>query len=344
MAWYTAREIDLRLGVGVASIDLAAHSVVLEGGDLFHYDKLLLAPGATPRRLRNVAGESLAGIYTLRSLADSDALIAAVSQGKRVVVIGASFIGLEVASSLANARQASVTVVAIEETPFDRILGVEIGRMFQREHETNGIQFRLKTSVARFIGTEGRVSAVELTNGETLPADFVVLGVGVAPATDCVASAGVKLDEKDRSVLVNDQLQSSDPDVYAAGDIAKVGGTRIEHWRLAEQHGIVAAHTMLGQEDSAAAHVPFFWTNQWSIIFNYVGHAEKWDEIIFRGSPDNNDFLAFYVTDGKLLAAAGCNHDRDLDAIEFILRDKLPLTTDQMRDPGFDLVAFAGKV
>ncbi len=344
MAWYAAREIDLRLNTRVVGIDLGTHTVKIEGGDLIRYDKLLLAPGAEPRRLRNIAGESLAGIYTLRTLADSNELIKAVAVGKRVVIIGASFIGLEVASSLANTREAIVTVVAIEETPFDRILGVEIGRMFQREHESNGIEFRLQASVARFIGTAGHVSAVELTSGETLPVDFVVLGVGVAPATDFVAGAGLSLDDKDRSMLVNDQLQSSDQDVYAAGDIAKVDGTRIEHWRLAEQHGIVAAHTMLGQVDSATAHVPFFWTVQWSIIFNYVGHAENWDAIIFRGSPDNNDFLVFYIGDnGKLLAAGGCNYDRDLDAIEFILRDSLPLTPDQMRDPAFDLVAYVGE-
>jgi NADPH-dependent 2,4-dienoyl-CoA reductase/sulfur reductase-like enzyme len=140
-------------------------------------------------------------------------------------------------------------------------------------------------------------------------------------------------------------LQASDPSIYVAGDIARydIGGTstRIEHWRVAEQQGIIAAHNMLDMADDVTQHVPFFWTNQFGIIFNYVGHAEKWDEIIYRGDPAQKDFIAFYVQGGKAMAVAGCNHDQELDAIEFIMRDNMLLTPDQMRDSKFDLVAYA---
>ena len=154
------------------------------------------------------------------------------------------------------------------------------------------------------------------------------------------------MDKSDHSVRVDSHLQSNEPDVYAAGDIARWGegsGTRIEHWRLAEQHGMIAAHNMLGHGDDMGTHVPFFWTTQWKITLNYVGHATKWDEIIYRGSPQDKKFIAFYVTGGKLQAAAGCGYDQDLDALEFILRDKLPLSTAQMRDTSFSLSNYASK-
>lgn len=184
-----------------------------------------------------------------------------------------------------------------------------------------------------------------MKDGEVLPVDFVVAGVGVRPATDYLNDSGLRLDDKDRSVHVSSRLQASSPDIYVAGDIARydIGGTstRIEHWRVAEQQGIIAGHNMLDRADNVTQHVPFFWTNQFGITFNYVGHAEKWDEIIYRGDPEQKDFIAFYVDGGKLMAAAGCNHDQELDAVEFIMRDAMPLTPSQMRDSTFDLVAYA---
>lgn len=344
-SWYKDRDIELRLNTQVTKIDPTAHTVTLANDEALHYDKLLLATGGTPRHLKDTPGTDLEGVFLLRTLADSDKIIAAAEKGKSAVVIGASFIGMEVAASLAGGRGVSVTVVGIESTPFEHILGKEIGHMFQKEHEDNGIKFRLNSGVTRFIGTNGKVSAVELKGGETIKADFVVLGVGVRPATDFLDNSGLKLNERDRSVHVNSRLQASHPDIYVAGDIARydAGGasTRIEHWRVAEQQGIVAAHNMLDVADDIAHHVAFFWTNQFGIIFDYVGHAEKWDEIIYRGDPMKKDFVAFYVKDGKLEAAAGCNHDQDLDALEFILRDGMPLTPAQMHDAKFDLVAYA---
>ncbi len=355
-SWYTARDITLRLNTAVEKVDLKSHLIVLRHGESIRYDKLLLATGAIPRHL-NVPGADLDGIYLLRRQADADRVIEALkSKGKRVVVVGASFIGMEVAASLASRDGVEVTVVGIEKVPFERILGEKIGLMFQHLHEANGVQFRLNSGVKQFMGKDGQVSGVTLNDGETLSADLVVVGVGVRPATDALLDSGLKLDEKDHSVRVNAALQSSDPDVFAAGDIARwddgtPSGVRIEHWRLAEQNGIVAARNMLGlpgQSNDMNHHVPFFWTAQWGTELRYVGHAEKWDEIIYRGDPlapakaeKGNPFIAFYVLDGKLKAATGSHTDAEIDALEFILRDGMALSPAQMRDPKFDLVAFA---
>jgi NADPH-dependent 2,4-dienoyl-CoA reductase/sulfur reductase-like enzyme/nitrite reductase/ring-hydroxylating ferredoxin subunit len=344
--WYAQRDIELRLNTRVTRVDFAAHMVYMEQGDSLHYDKLLLATGAVPRQLRNTPGADLKGIYTLRTLHDAATIIAAVEHGKRGVVIGSSFIGLEVAASLAGGRKASISVVSPESIPFDHILGDDIGLMFQHEHEANGVQFHLGDSVTSFTGENGTVSKVQLKSGKTLDADFVVVGIGVVPATDFLNGSGLTLDEKDHSVRVDNYLQSSQPDVFAAGDIARWGdgsGTRIEHWRLAEQHGMIAAHNLVGRKDDADSHVPFFWTTQWKITLNYVGHATQWDEIIYRGSPQDKKFIAFYVKEGQLQAAAGCGYDQELTALEFILQAKLPLAVQQMRDSAFSLVDYASK-
>jgi len=342
--WYAQRDIELRLNTRVTHIDFAKHMVHTDQNESLHYDKLLLATGGVARQLRNTPGADLKGIYTLRSMADADAIIQAVGQGKRGVIVGSSFIGLEVAASLAGGRGASISVVAPEKVPFEHILGSEIGQMLQHEHEANGVQFYLEDGVTGFKGKNGAVNQVELKSGKKVDADFVIVGIGVSPATDFLSDSGITLDEKDHSVRVNNQLQSNQPDVYAAGDIARWGegsGTRIEHWRVAEQHGMIAAHNMLGQLDVVDTHVPFFWTTQWKVTLNYVGHAAQWDEIIYRGKPQDKKFIAFYVKDGRLQAAVGCNHDQELVALELILQHKLPLTTNQMRDESFSLVEYA---
>jgi NADPH-dependent 2,4-dienoyl-CoA reductase/sulfur reductase-like enzyme/nitrite reductase/ring-hydroxylating ferredoxin subunit len=341
--WYAQRDIELRLKVQVTRLDPATQTLYLAQGEPLHYDKLLLATGAVPRQLRNLTGAELKGIYTLRSMSDADTIIQAVQTGKRVVVVGASFIGMEVAASLAGGRGATVTVVAPETVPFGRIFGDDIGRMFQREHEAHSIQFCLDDGVTAFIENDGAVSGVQLKSGKTLDADFVVVGIGVVPATEFLRDSGLELDQKDGAVRVDTHLQSSHAHVFAAGDIARWGdggGTRIEHWRVAQQQGIVAAHNMLGASQDVRERVPFFWTTQWQLTLNYVGHATQWDEIIYRGTPAQKQFVAFYVTDGKLQAAAGCGHDQDLIAVEFVLKHGLPLSVEQIRDTTFSLVDY----
>jgi NADPH-dependent 2,4-dienoyl-CoA reductase/sulfur reductase-like enzyme/nitrite reductase/ring-hydroxylating ferredoxin subunit len=346
-SWYAARDIELRLSTRVTKVDPKAHTVSTHDGQTIHYDKLLLATGGVPRSLGNTPGADLGGIYMLRALHDADRIIEAAQAGKRAVVIGTSFIGMEVAASLAGGRGVSVTVVGMDPVPFLNVLGDDIGRMLRTEHEANGVTFQLNSIVARFTGENGQVKAVELRNGKTLPADFVVIGVGVVPATDFLFDSGLALDDKDRSVKVDIHLRTSDPDIYAAGDIARWAdgserGKRIEHWRVAEQQGMVAARNMLGQMEAYSGHVPFFWTNQWSVILDYVGNAEKWDRIIYRGGkPADKKFLAFYMSKDEPLAVAGSGYDQELDAIEIILRDKLPLTAAQIQDESFDLIGYA---
>ncbi|MEO8394381.1 MAG: FAD-dependent oxidoreductase, partial [Chloroflexota bacterium] len=342
--WYAKRDIDLRLNTTVTKVDAKAHTLTLDGGETLHYDKLLLATGAIPRDMKRVSGGDLEGIFTLRSLADASVILEQAKTYKRIVIVGSSFIGMEVAASLAKGQQASVTLVDMVDLPFQKVLGNRVGAAFRDAHTANGVQFRLGALLEGFIGENGHVTGVQIAN-EVLPADFVVIGVGVRPATDFLKDTRIKLNEKDSSVEVNAQLRSSDPDIYAAGDIARYpveGGTqRIEHWRVAQQQGVVAARGMIGQSDDVNKHVPFFWTTQWGFTVRYVGHAEGWDEIIYRGDPEEKNFIAFYVKEGKLKAAAGSKHDQEMAALEFILRDRMPLTADQMRDAAFDLVKYA---
>ena len=344
--WYAARTIDLQRNTSVARINPSEHTVVTKDGKSIAYNKLLLATGATPRNLKDTPGTDLGNVFLLRELRDSDNIIEASKDAKKAVVIGASFIGMEVAASLAKGRKLSVTVVAPEALPFERILGPEIGRMFQTEHEANGVQFQLRSEVAEIKGKGKNVASVVLKSGEEIAADLVVIGVGVQPTTDYLTEPGLRMNDKDHSVEVNGRLQTSHPDIYAAGDIARWNNEhgnsqRIEHWRAAQQQGIVAARNMVGRADEITAHVPFFWTTQWDIELRYVGHAEQWDEIIYRGHPQDKDFLAFYVAKRQLLAAAGLERDADMDAIELILRDRLPLSLEQMRNESFDLVEYA---
>ncbi|HLU10030.1 MAG TPA: FAD-dependent oxidoreductase [Oceanobacillus sp.] len=344
--WYAERDIELMLNTEVTGIDTKSRTVRTADGESYRYDKLLLATGGTPRTLRNVPGVESEGVFLLRNLGDANAIIQAAEAGRRAVVVGASFIGLEVAASL-RARNVEVTVVAPESVPFEKQFGTAVGEMFRRAHEENGVQFRLNNGVKQFNTENGRVNGVTLTSGETLPADFVVLGVGVRPATDFLKDSGLAMDEKEGSVLVDAHLRTNDPNVYAAGDIARYDDgsgqrARIEHWRLAQQHGMIAARNMLKDgEDSVNNHVPFFWTNQAGIGLRYVGYAPEYDDVIFRGKAQDRDFIAFYVTNGKLQAAAGVKRDRDMDAIEFILLDDMPLTKEQMENESFDLVAYA---
>ncbi len=342
--WYADHKIELMLGKRVAKIDTANSELQFENStEKLHFDELLIATGGRPRILSNIPGAELKNIFPLREQADADRIVETVKDAKTAVIIGASFIGMEAAWSLGK-RGLSITVVGLEKVPFDRILGEEIGRRFQQEHERNKVTFRLDSQIERYEGKDGRVNAVILKGGERLPADLVVLGVGIQLNTEFLS--GIDLNEKDRSVLVNEHLRTSVPHIYAAGDIARwhngiTSGTRIEHWRVAQQHGIVAAVNMLGGHDSVAKRVPFFWTHQWDVELRYVGHAEGWDQIIYRGSVESGEFIAFYISHDKLQASAGHKHDQEMDALEFVLRDKLHLTTDQMVDPNFDLVKFA---
>ncbi len=325
--FYQKHRIELRLNTRVTGLDLKQQEVQLDGGHLpLRYDQLLLALGGGPNRLPGLPGHDLAGVLLLRSQADADTLLAATKDAKQVVIVGSSFIGMEAASSLvAEGRQ--VTVVSQEKVPFERVLGPEIGAMFRALHEEKGVKFEAGAEVTALLGEGGHVVGVHLKTGQVLPANVVLLGVGVRPATDFLQIAFAL--EKDGGLAVDVHLRAAE-NVYAAGDIARfpLGApgvpTRIEHWRVAQQHGRTAARNMLGQEETFAA-APYFWTQQYGKSLRYVGHAEKWDQIIYHGDVARQNFLALYVLDGRIIAAAGMNRDVDIIYVaELLEQGRLP--------------------
>jgi NADPH-dependent 2,4-dienoyl-CoA reductase/sulfur reductase-like enzyme/nitrite reductase/ring-hydroxylating ferredoxin subunit len=324
--FYAAQAIERLQNTRVAGLNLATQEIDLEGQLPLHYDQLLLAPGSTPNLMPKLPGHSLPGVLPLRTQADADALLKATKDAKQVVIIGSSFIGMEAASSLIVEGRA-VTVIAQDKVPFARVLGPEVGAMFQQLHEEKGVHFEVEVEVTALLGDAGRVTGVQLKAGKILPADVVVLGVGVRPATDFLKDAFAL--EKDGGLSVNAQLLAA-PHVYAAGDIARFPlaatgqPTRIEHWRLAQQHGAVAARNMLGKQEAYTA-APFFWTQQYGKSLRYAGHAERWDDIIYHGDVGKQDFLAFYVQDGRIAAAAGMGRDADMLYITDLLgKNHLP--------------------
>ena len=342
--WYEENAVEIRLNKAVTKVETAQNRLQLSNGETLNYHKLLLATGGKPRQM-NVPGHDLDGVFTLREWKDADAIMEACASARKAVVIGSSFIGMEVAASLAGGHELEVTVVSRDVLPFERILGKEIGQMLQAEHENHNIPFRLQADVAEFIGHDGKLTAVILKDGEKIPADLAVVGIGVQPNTAFLTDSGLNL-AKDGSLLTTEFLQTSHPDVFAAGDIASWQNAnnesqRIEHWRVALQQGKVAAKNMLGKQESITKHVPFFWTTQWDISLGYVGHAAVWDEIVYHGKPEDKSFVAYYLKDGKFQAAAAVNRDDDLLALEFLLQQGKCPEAEQLLDEDFDVVALA---
>jgi apoptosis-inducing factor 3 len=304
--FYAQHSIALELGAEVTAIDPKARQVTLAGGRNLAFDKLLLATGAEPVRL-DIPGAGEPHVHVLRSLADARAIIAAAKAARSVVVIGASFIGLEVAASL-RARELEVHVVAPERRPMERVLGREFGDFIRGLHEEHGVVFHLEETATAIKGR-----TVTLKGGTTLSADLVVVGVGVRPRIKLAEAAGLAVD---RGVLVNEYLETSAPGIYAAGDIARWPDPhtgeklRIEHWVVAERQGQTVARNMMGQR-TRFADVPFFWSQHYDLPINYVGHAEKWEKLEIEGDIAARDCLVRYRRDGKVLAAASIYRDVD---------------------------------
>jgi NADPH-dependent 2,4-dienoyl-CoA reductase/sulfur reductase-like enzyme/nitrite reductase/ring-hydroxylating ferredoxin subunit len=307
--WYRDLSIELRLATHVRAIDVQERSVELETGERVPFDRLLLATGSEPRRL---PGDGLNGgdTFTLRSLADARAIIAQAKSGSRAAVIGASFIGMEAAAAL-TARGVHVTVIAPGQVPFEKQFGAELGRSIQRLHEDHGVVFHLGTNATAY---EHRT--LTLADGQKVPADFVVIGVGVVPRTELAEAAGLRVNN---GVIVDEHFETSSPGIFAAGDIAAypspAGGERlrIEHWVVAEQQGQIAAANMLGLKQRFTA-APFFWTEQFDVALQYVGHAPSWDELRPEGEIGKRDLIIRYYRDGRHLASASIN--RHLENLE----------------------------
>ena len=321
--FFSDNDIKLLFNREVTRVDPRTKTITFEGGETMDYDALLVATGGAPVRL-NIPGSDLKNICLLRSFNDADSIIETAKRSRRTVVVGASFIAMEAAYSLRE-RGLEVTVVAPSREPFEATLGAEVGAVFRRVHEKNGVRFKLGSIVFRFEGVHN-VEAVTLDNGEAIETDMVVMGVGVRPVTQFVE--GVELDHAG-GIVVNSRLRTADG-VYAAGDIASFPDVRtgermrIEHWRTAQQQGRVAARNMLGRNEPFAG-VPFFWTRQFDAGLLYVGRAASWDEIIYHGDVSSHDFLAFYVKNGRVRAVAGMNRDREMAAAEELMRlDRMP--------------------
>jgi NADPH-dependent 2,4-dienoyl-CoA reductase/sulfur reductase-like enzyme/nitrite reductase/ring-hydroxylating ferredoxin subunit len=304
--WYAENKINLKLKTEVTALDAKGKTLTLGDDSKLSFDRLLLATGAEPVKL-DLPGAGQSHVHTLRSLADSRAIIAQAKAAKRAVVIGASFIGLETAASL-RARDIEVHVVAPEKGPLERVFGPQLGNFVRALHEEHGVIFHLENSVTA-IGAKD----VTLKNGGTLDADLVVIGVGVRPRLALAEKAGLAID---KGVSVNEFLETSAPGIYAAGDIARwpdpVSGQRIrvEHWVVAERQGQTAALNMMGLRTPFRA-VPFFWSQHYDVPINYVGHAEKWDAIEIDGDVMKRDCVVRYKSGGRTLAVASIYRDRD---------------------------------
>ncbi len=302
--YYADRQIELMLNERVTSIDAQRRVVRLAGGGQIAYGALLLATGADPVRLA-IPSTAEARIFYLRTFADCRAIIAAAESAKTAVVVGASFIGLEVAASL-RARGIEVHVVGLERIPLERVLGADVGMLVRGIHESHGVIFHLGNSVARVDGKRAT-----LNDGTTLQGDFMVLGVGVKPAIALAEQAGLAID---RGVSVSEYLETSAPGVFAAGDIARWPDPhsgdriRVEHWVIAQRQGQVAARNLLGSREPFTV-VPFFWSQHYDVVINYVGHAEGFDSTVVDGTLKSHDCTVTYRRGERTLAVATISRD-----------------------------------
>jgi len=305
--FYSDNKIDLELKARVDSIDVKGKRVRLESGQTHAFDVLLLATGSSPVQLK-LGGSPTIPVHYLRTFADSRAIVATATAAKtkRALVIGASFIGLEVAASL-RARDLDVHVVAPEHEPLERVMGPEVGRFIRALHESKGVTFHLGTTVDRIDG-----KSAALADGSKIDADVVVVGVGVRPSLEIAEAAGLTID---KGLTVDEYLETSAPGIFAAGDIARWPDPhtgeriRVEHWVVAERQGQAAARNMLGRRQRFDA-VPFFWSQHYDISINYVGHAERWDGAVVDGDLAGHDATVTYSKEGRTLAVATVFRDR----------------------------------
>ena len=319
--FYKKHDIELLLNTHVTAIDTGGKQVMLSDGGREAYDALLLATGAAPVRL-DLPGADRPHVHYLRSLDDCRAIIRAAGQAKRAVVVGASFIGMEVAAAL-RMRDLEIHVVAPGKRPMERVLGPEMGDHIRKLHEGYGVRFHLEQTLTAI---DDR--AVTLENGETIEADLVVVGIGVRPVTEIAEKAGIRTD---RGILVNEYLETSVPGVFAAGDIARwpdpLTGDRIrvEHWVVAERHGQTAARNILGRRERFDI-PPFFWTQHYDTSISYVGFAERWDRIAIDGRIEDGDCRLAYERDGKTLAVVTIGRDKESLEAEVAMENRVAQT------------------
>jgi 3-phenylpropionate/trans-cinnamate dioxygenase ferredoxin reductase component len=343
-SWYAENDVELRLGAPVAGVDRAAREVALADGSRTGYAKLLLATGSSPRRLE-VPGADAEGVLYLRRVADSEKIKAAFRSASRVAVIGAGWIGLETAAA-ARAAGTEVTVMEAAELPLLRVLGAEAAQVFAGLHREHGVDLRCGVQVSEITGAGGRADGVRLTDGSHVAADVVIVGVGITPNTQLAEVAGL---ETGNGVVVGAGLRSSDPDIFAAGDVAYAyhpllgRHIRVEHWYNALHQPQTAARAMLGQ-DVAYDHVPYFYTDQYDLGMEYAGYVEPggYDQVVFRGDVDKREFIAFWLAGGRVLAGMNVNVWDVNDAIQALVRGGHPVDPVRLADPGVALDQVTG--
>ena len=304
-AFYEEHGIELRSGEHVVRLDPGRRELTLQSDEPLAYDRLLLTTGSAPRRL-SIPGSELEGVHYLRTFGDSDALRARLEAGGRLVVIGAGWIGCEVAAS-ARQRGSEVTVIAPHPVPFARVLGSEVGAIYRDIHVDHGVEMLLGTGAAALEGADS-VERVRLNDGRTIDCDSVVVGIGATPRAILAAAAGLAVDN---GILVDERLETSAPGVFAAGDVANqlhpsLGRLRVEHWDNAVQQGPAAARSMLGSTEGYAR-LPYFFSDQYDVGMEYSGHATDWDRIVFRRDPAEREFIVFWLRDGRVLAGMNVN-------------------------------------
>jgi 3-phenylpropionate/trans-cinnamate dioxygenase ferredoxin reductase subunit len=339
--FYAENGIDTRFGVRVTRVDAVDKVVELDGGERVSYDALLVASGGRNRRIP-IPGIDLESIYGLRTVADSDRIRAEIAPGRKAVVVGMGFIGSEVAASL---RQSGVEVVVVDRNavPLRRVLGEEVGRVVEEIHRDHGTELIFDDEVAAFEGA-GRVELITTARGRRIECDFVVVGLGVEPATELFAGTGVEIDN---GVLVDEYLRTGVEGIYAAGDVANhyhpvfKRHIRVEHWQNALKQGPAAARNMLG-ENEPYDEIPWFWSDQYEHNLQYAGFHTEWDELVVRGSMDERNFVAFYRKDGRVLAAVAINGGRDLRRSIPLIKTQEEVAAATLGDLDVDLRTLTG--
>ncbi|MER5353551.1 FAD-dependent oxidoreductase [Kitasatospora sp. NPDC002551] len=337
--WYADHDVTLRLGTAVVAVDPAAHTVTLADDGRVEYAKLLLTTGSVPRRLP-VPGAGQEGVHYLRRVEDSERIRKAFRAGARVVVIGAGWIGLETAAA-ARAAGAEVTVLEAAELPLLRVLGREVAQVFADLHRDHGVDLRFGVQVTELTGENGRVTGVRLADGTAVAADAVVVGIGIAPDTSLAEAAGL---EVDNGIKTDEHLRTSDPDIHAAGDVANAyhplfgRHLRVEHWANAVNQPQTAARAMLG-EDAVYDRVPYFFTDQYDLGMEYVGWVEPggYDRVVFRGDPATREFIAFWLSENRVLAGMNVNVWDVTDPIRTLVRSGRTVDPKALADPDVPL-------
>jgi 3-phenylpropionate/trans-cinnamate dioxygenase ferredoxin reductase subunit len=342
--WYAGHDVELRLDSRVTAIDRGARQLIVQGGEHIGYDKLLLTTGSSPRRL-SVPGHDFDGVLYLRGLRDCETIKAALATAKRAVIVGAGWIGLETAAA-ARAAGVDVTVLETARLPLLGVLGPEMAEIYAALHTEHGVELRMGIEVAEMIGVDHRASGVRLADGSQVEADVVVVGVGITPNTELAEMAGLTTDN---GIVVDEHLRSADPDVYAAGDVANAyypslgRHLRLEHWSAALNQGPVAAANMVGRR-TVYDHVPYFFSDQYDMGMEYWGYVEAggYDQVVFRGEVATGEFIAFWLHQGRVLAAMNVNIWDQSDAITALVRSVDQVDAARLADPDVALEDLVG--